>query len=109
MKTAYLSCLALALSLCMSASSMADIWTDKGHVTAVMQFDNGNIHFWTDFPRGDISGCGGDRYVIAAANTTIKQNYASLIVALNSQRLIRVYIIPGCLDGNPIVRVIEFS
>ena len=89
--------------------SQTPTWSAYGRVISIMQFDNGNIHFWTNFPRVDISGCGGDRYVIAFDNSTIKQNYAGLLAALHTQLPVRVYVNPGCIDGNPTVRLVQYG
>ena len=82
----------LVFGLCLSGSGWPDVWSEYGHVTGIMQFDNGNIHFWTDFPRVDISGCGGDRYVIASGNTTNSTTVTtSLPVPTGSQPVAKLW------------------
>jgi hypothetical protein len=102
---------ALVLSLAFSGpvGSQAAVWTVYGHVTSLMQLHNGNLHLWMDIPRVDISGCGGDRYVMASDNPTMKQNYAGLLAAFHTKQPARMYVVPGCTDGNPTVLLIQYG
>jgi hypothetical protein len=98
----------LILALITSTASAADMWSALGKVTAVMPYDDGSIHVWADMSRADPAGCGGDRYIVPAANSNVKETYAALLTAFTSGKQVRFYVWGAtCAAGNPTVRLAE--
>ncbi len=99
----------IAIVLVIASGPAVAGWSSFGNISAVMPYEDGNLHVWADMQRYDPNSCGNERYIMPASmSANIKETLSVALTSLTAKLKVRFLIdSSSCTGGNPTLKAIE--